>query len=164
MSFPPLVAPQTTSSRPAHTAGQVLRLANNTRAVDQSPDAISAVQPSGMDAVTVDLGLVTNSNASSVRAQIGDDQVQQAIDTQSFNLFTANHYHTNADGGIGFVDPTDDIVFIANELMFRAGYIATYMWEREMWEDGVDPGVDVNQIVPARQEITQNVYKSDLRW
>lgn len=144
------------------TCTQMLRLANNTQAVDQSPEAASRVQKSGMDAIAVDVGLLTNTNVSHIRADTKAGG-QWSMDTMSMNRFAAQHYHVGDRVDILWTDPTDDIVFVANQLMFRAGLIATN-WPRGYWEGLIDPGVEVNQTVEATQEITQNVYTSDLRW
>jgi hypothetical protein len=48
-----------------------------------------------------------------------------------------------------------------NEFMFRGGVLATG-WDN--LANRLDSGVTKNQTVAAVQEITQNIYKSDLRW
>ena len=123
-------------------------------------------QYSAMDAVTVDTGLVTNSNASFILAHSSapSDAIYASY-SLTYNLFTAQHakvtpyyYET------GWVDPTADIIFVANELMFRSGIIATRTRSPENLAARIDPGLEINQTVSATQEQTRNVYKSDLRW
>ena len=128
-------------------------------------------QFNAMDAITVDAGLVVNSNSSNILphtpandAASREDTIY-ATDPYSYNLFAAQHdNYTNWSWDQNWRDPTDDIVFVANELMFRAGLMSLRLRTWEQLRSLVDPGVQIEQTVLAQQEITQNVYKSDLRW
>lgn len=123
-----------------------------------------------MDAITVDVGLITNSNSTVGLASTSSiDTEGYAVTysgmTDSLNLFAAQHSNnSNVWHDLNFLDPTDDILFVMNELMFRAGVMSTHHRPQENLASRIDSGVSVNQKVSATQEKTQNVYKSDLRW
>lgn len=145
---------------------QVLRLANNTQVVDQSPEAMPLVQDDAMDALTVEINLIVGSNSTVSLAESSGPELRiYAFDSLSLNAFVAQ-YMNNSNGwyDLNWLDPTDDVVFIANEFMFRAGLLATETYTAEQLASRLDAGVQINQRVSARQEQTLNVYASDIRW
>ncbi|KAK4923562.1 hypothetical protein LTR49_009275 [Elasticomyces elasticus] len=143
--------------------GRVLQTANNSLSfsLDVPPDQ---VQPNTMDALSLYLNLFVNVNSSVLSAANpppgqfwGLDPFPSSNSAQLAKYFD----YTQVGGAIHLTDPTHDIVFALNELMFRAGVMSTN-WTN--LADLIDPGLSIKQTLQAEQTVTENVYRSDLRW
>ncbi|KAK3635935.1 hypothetical protein LTR56_014473 [Elasticomyces elasticus] len=143
--------------------GRVVQTANNSLSfsLDLPPDQ---VQPNTMDALSLYLNLFVNVNSSVLSATNPPPGQFWGLDPfPSSNTAQLAKYfdYTQIGGAIHLTDPTHDIVFALNELMFRAGVMSTN-WTN--LADLIDPGLSIKQTLQAEQTVTENVYRSDLRW
>ena len=149
--------------------GRAVSLANNTQSISTNPATLHTWQQDTLDDITVDAALIVNSNASASLEQT-NSSIYYAMNASSFNAFATDHMNLSDHFfDMSWLDPTPDIIWTMNALMFRAAVVAT-RWKNLLPIHGnktnpvLDPGVTRNQTVAAVQEVTQNIYKSDLRW
>ena len=160
---------------PGKNQGRLVRLSNNTRAIDQSAAGAKTIQLDTMDALTVDAGITVKTNTSVVLSS-GAPGSYYLFDAQTMTSQTVKAVSNTlkpaaGDGNLFFVDPTPDIMLTFNTIIFRAGVMASN-WENvrnqvdylNTTEHLFDPGVSIQQSVLAEQEHTQNVFRSDLNW
>ncbi|KAK3725481.1 hypothetical protein LTR37_000451 [Vermiconidia calcicola] len=152
--------------------GRVLRLANNTRALLMAPAAMGMMQLDTMDALTIDAQIALTANLSVIRNGASPPSVPYVQNVESINLMSSQYLNASNHGyDLNFLDPMPDIVSTFNQLMFRGGVIASNWNDLRSRVDPqnitttlLDPGISIHQTVSAVQEITQNVFDSDLRW
>ncbi|KAK4897559.1 hypothetical protein LTR27_004703 [Elasticomyces elasticus] len=145
----------------AKSTSRLVALANNTMAVDESPQHINQSQPSTMDFFTMYLGIFDNAFVKSGQVVDGTGFV---IDFTTMNAQSAkytNWLNNTNPLDIAFYDPTTDIVNDMNEMLFRAAVLAS-SWAN--LTDLIDPGLSPQQSVTANQTVTRNVYHADFRW
>lgn len=88
----------------------------------------------------------------------------------AFSPFVVDHYNYASTGfDLLWHDPTPDIINTFNQFMFRAAAVATGYHTLDVLfgkqtRPPLDPGISKNQTVAAVQEVTRNIYKSELRW
>ena len=104
-----------------------------------------------------------NANASAVlNEQDSGTQGFYSPYVSTYNVEVLKHQNlTNGPNDLNFIDPTPSIMFKFNQLMLRAAANASSMSDIA---HRVDPGVAINQTVSAQPTLTQNVFRSDLRW
>ena len=147
------------------TAGQgrVLRLVNNTRPI--TPEKWDVVQKDTIDGVTAQVQILVAANASAAINPLIGPETYWATYVWSLNPECLKHMNWWSNGtkyDTNFTDPTQDVIFTFNKWMLHAATIAAKSWDDI--EKDLDPGVVVNQTVSGSQEVTQNIYQSDLRW
>lgn len=143
--------------------GRFVRLANNTRVLDQSTAAaIKKKQFDTIDGITAGLSILVDANASA--AFTG---TYWLFDPTTYNTEVFKHENITVTGTseLSFFDPTADVVSKYNQLMFRGATLVSSgsaAWPHlDRW---FDPGVSTNQTIAAVREITQNVFRTDLKW
>ncbi|KAK3109257.1 hypothetical protein LTR53_017683 [Teratosphaeriaceae sp. CCFEE 6253] len=142
--------------------GRVVDTANNTRSFDATLP-VDLVQPITVDAISTQLGLALNTNATV--AMVASPGSSWSVDPTSPCGAQIAKYYDFAPGssttGIHLFDPTADILAAVNELYLRAG-VATSRWAN--LTSLMDPGQSATQVLAAVQATTEDVYKSDLAW
>ena len=136
--------------------GQVLELANNTRAVNMTAPR----SPSTTDAFAAWLAIFVNANASAEMIPEGADSVFEP-DLSTYNPMVLKHDDGWWDNSVTFSDPGPYIVSQFNELMFRGAIAAASLPNVEA---RLDPDLSRQQRVQATQTLTRNTYTSDLRY
>ena len=110
------------------------------------------------------MNLLTSANAT---ADFGLNSVSWLFNPFSYNAAAFTYQMVSPNGkNMHFEDPTSDIIFTFNQLMFRG---ATMVAPRgptplPIHRSDLDPGVSVRQTVAALHIVTQNVFRSELKW
>ncbi|KAK3111663.1 hypothetical protein LTR53_012864 [Teratosphaeriaceae sp. CCFEE 6253] len=139
---------------------RLVAAANNT-APERTSDP-AADPPDTMGELTTFLNQSVGINNSVTIEAHSEPGSQWAFDTSpSGNAAELVKYLNNTDLACNLRDPTDDIIASLNELLFRAAVVASG-WDN--LTTVIDAGLPLQQSLQARQTITQNVYRSDLRW
>ncbi|KAK3068912.1 hypothetical protein LTR53_013158 [Teratosphaeriaceae sp. CCFEE 6253] len=139
---------------------RLVAAANNT-APERTSDP-AADPPDTMGELTTFLNQFVGINNSVTIEAHPEPGSQWAFDTSpSGNAAELVKYLNNTDLACNLRDPTDDIIASLNELLFRAA-VAASGWDN--LTTLIDAGLPLQQSLQARQTITQNVYRSDLRW
>jgi hypothetical protein len=143
--------------------GRLVSLANNTSPANIQ--AVNEIQPTTLDGITGWLAMFVNANASVGLNSVGGKQATYSPDYLTYNPVVAQHMDLFATGAkeLKFLDPTESVIFKYNQIMFRGGVVESGV-PNIMERGHIDAGLSLNQTVMAKQTLTQNVFKSDLRW
>ena len=153
-----------TIPRDTPNQGEVVALANNTKVPERgNPDpnvgqGSTLWRPITVDAITVDALFIAQANASMEWSNQGAWVISGITEnSEAQRYFRSDPDHRNI---FHFVDPTPDIIYMYNELMFR-GAVKAAKWTN-ITQSQLDPGISIEQKVPA--QIVQLIFRSDLRW
>jgi hypothetical protein len=143
--------------------GRLVSLANNTSPANIQ--AVNEIQPTTLDGITEWLAMFVNANASVVLNSVGGKEATYSPDYSTYNPVVAQHMDLFATGAeeLRFLDPTDSVIFKYNQIMFRGGVVESGV-PNIMERGHIDAGLSLDQTVAAKQTLTQNVFKSDLKW